>query len=64
MTGVWLFARVSKRSNAHGAWAISGAWLDGYEHERRLDLAAKITPEQRAEAASVAQRLRDFANTL
>lgn len=39
-------------------------WLEGYEHERRLDRAAEATDEQRAEAASVLQRLKDFAATL
>lgn len=39
-------------------------WLEGYEHERRLDIAAGATDEQRAEAASVAQRLKEWAQTL
>lgn len=35
------------------------AWRAGYEHERRLDLAATLTDEQRAEAKSVLARLRE-----
>jgi ribosome modulation factor len=36
-------------------------WRDGFEHERRMDLAEKITPKERAEAVSVAGRLGDWA---
>lgn len=39
-------------------------WLEGFEHERRLDVAAKATPEQRAEANDVARRLKEWAKTL
>lgn len=40
------------------------AWLEGYEHERRLDVAAQATDAQRTEAATVAKRLKDWAETL
>lgn len=40
------------------------AWRNGYEHERRLDLAEAVTPEQREEAATVAKRLKDWAKEL
>ncbi len=46
------------------AGAQRRAWLNGYEHERRIALAERATPEQRQEAARVAQMLRDFAKTL
>jgi hypothetical protein len=39
-------------------------WRAGFEHERRLALAEKITPEQRAESAAVAAKLKAFASTL
>lgn len=34
------------------------AWLEGYEHERRLDRSAAATEAQRTEAASVLARLK------
>jgi hypothetical protein len=40
------------------------AWRNGYEHERRLDLAEEVTPERREEAAAVAKRLKEWAQKL
>ena len=34
------------------------AWRQGYEHERRLDLADKITPAQEQEALRTVARLK------
>jgi hypothetical protein len=37
------------------------AWIAGFEHERRIDLGTKVTPEERATTERVASKLKDWA---
>ncbi len=50
------FVGSSRRSISQRA-----AWQRGFEHERRLDTAAKVTDGQREEAERTVARLKDWA---
>lgn len=56
--------KVPVEKNPRRGVAQRAAWMRGFEHERRLELAEKITPAERAEAVSVAGRLGDWARQM